>query len=128
MKIVVLTQVPNIRAKAVSCGDHNMMIIDINDKIWVCGDNEAGQLGLVDRDARNIQTEIPNLKAKQISCGSNYMAIIDPNVDIWIWGQFDGEVRIRNAGSYNYDPNKNDKFKGEANNMRNFDVRIRFRR
>lgn len=58
-----------IKARNVDSSGMHIMIIDINGKIWVCGSNCSGQLGLANTVNRNILTEVPNIKGRQISCG-----------------------------------------------------------
>ena len=52
------TQIPNIKAKVVSCGNYHTMIIDLNNNVWAFGYNDYGQLGLGDNQNRNIPTQI----------------------------------------------------------------------
>jgi alpha-tubulin suppressor-like RCC1 family protein len=80
------TQIPNIRAKSVTCGTRHKMIIDLDDNIWSFGSNYYGQLGLGDDQNRNIPTQIPNLKAKDVSCGTYHTVIIDFNDNVWSFG------------------------------------------
>ena len=76
---LIPTQIPNIKAKSVSCSYHTM-IIDLNNNVWAFGQNDHGQLGLGDRQDRNIPTQIPNIKAKTSSCGhSNTILILSPS-------------------------------------------------
>ena len=70
------TQIPNLKAKQVSCGYKTMAIIDMEDNVWVCGGNRYGQLGLGDRLARNVPTKVPNLKAKEVQINEYMMIMI----------------------------------------------------
>lgn len=37
---IMLPGSPNMKAKAASCGHRHTMLIDLNDNVWVFGDNE----------------------------------------------------------------------------------------
>nr|QBK90167.1 MAG: F-box and regulator of chromosome condensation repeat protein [Pithovirus LCPAC102] len=79
------------KVKAVSCGGRHTIIIDENDEVWSCGDNQFGQLGL--GSGINKYTIIPvptklsfNNKVKQISSGNDHIMIIDENNEVWSCG------------------------------------------
>ena len=54
--------------------------------VYVFGNNELGQLGLGDKEDRNIPTEISDLKVKQISPGVYSTMVIDLDNNIWSFG------------------------------------------
>ena len=81
-----LTIHSGITAKFVSCGGLHTVIIDMNNEIWVFGDNFYGQLGLGDNTERNKPTKISGIFAKFVSCGDNYTVIIDMNNEVWSFG------------------------------------------
>lgn len=70
-------QIPNIKAKAVACGENHTIIIDMDNNVWSFGRNNEGQLGLGDGINRNIPIQISNIKAQAISCGESHTIIID---------------------------------------------------
>jgi len=81
------TQIPNIKAKQIACGEQHSMIIDMNDNVWSFGQNLDGQLGLGDGlFSFNKPIQIQNIKAKQIACGGNFSMIIDTNSNVWSFG------------------------------------------
>jgi len=82
------TQIHNIKAKQIACGVKHSLIMDINDDVWSCGNNDRGQLGLglFPHERRNKPTQIPDIKAKQISCGEYHSMIIDTNDNVWSFG------------------------------------------
>jgi alpha-tubulin suppressor-like RCC1 family protein len=55
-------------------------------KVYVCGANNYGQLGLGDKQNRNVLTQIPNIKVKQISTGEGHMIMIDENNAMLVCG------------------------------------------
>jgi len=99
---IIPTQIPNIKAKQISCGSAYSMIIDINDNVWSFGNNEDGQLGLGDSgEGTDINTpkQIPNIKAKQIACGYYHSMIIDMNDNVWSFGDNDnGQLGLGDSG------------------------------
>ncbi len=38
----MLTQIPDIKVKTVACGNCYTVVIDFEDQLWVCGDNNIG--------------------------------------------------------------------------------------
>jgi alpha-tubulin suppressor-like RCC1 family protein len=78
------------KAKMISCGYRHIMIIDMKDNVWTCGENEFGQLGLGDNVNRNTLTVLTsmgqNIKAKSIACGDELSAIIDFDDNIFTCG------------------------------------------
>ena len=82
----VPTQIPNFKAKQVSCGAGSTALIDLENNIWMFGHNHDGQLGLGDNQDRHTPTQIPNLKAKQISHTGPYTGMIDLENNVWTWG------------------------------------------
>jgi alpha-tubulin suppressor-like RCC1 family protein len=71
-----ITRTRHLKAKQVSSGIYYTAIIDLNDNIWVFGDNRVGQLGLGDRQDRNIPIQIPHFKAYQVSAGEYHTVTI----------------------------------------------------
>ena len=86
-------QIPNIKAKSISCGKYHTIMIDFNNNVWAFGHNRFGQLGLPldacpldDNRNRYIPTQIPNMKAKSSSCGYTHTIIIDIDNNVWAFG------------------------------------------
>jgi alpha-tubulin suppressor-like RCC1 family protein len=77
----------NFKVKSIIAGSDHTIAIDLNDDVWVFGDNKFGQLGLGDRINRNIPTKIPNFKAKSIVAGGNHTIAIDFNDEVWGFGE-----------------------------------------
>jgi hypothetical protein len=63
------TRIPDIKPKAIACGEGHSLLIDLEDNVWSFGSNASGQLGLGDYQGRLSPTRIPNIKAKAIACG-----------------------------------------------------------
>jgi alpha-tubulin suppressor-like RCC1 family protein len=83
-------QIPNLKGKSISCGTTHTMVIDLDDNIWVFGDNLFGQLGLGDFQNRYAPIGLTHMgqpfKAKSVSCGSYNTTILDLNNNVWIFG------------------------------------------
>jgi alpha-tubulin suppressor-like RCC1 family protein len=100
------TQLNNIKAKLISCGDYHTMIIDLDNNIWAMGYNRYGQLGLGLTNNRNIPTKLDDIKAKSISCGENHTMIIDLEDNIWAMGlNFDGQLGLGKSKALQDDTN-----------------------
>jgi alpha-tubulin suppressor-like RCC1 family protein len=54
------TKIENMKAKQVNAGKLYTVMINLNDDIWVCGNNERGQLIFDNNEDINILTQIPN--------------------------------------------------------------------
>jgi alpha-tubulin suppressor-like RCC1 family protein len=72
--------------KFIACGQLYTMMIDLQDDVWVCGENEYGQLGLAETKIRCESQRLGNMKAKSISCGYAHTMIIDMDDNIWGMG------------------------------------------
>lgn len=65
------------KAQQISAGAFHTVVIDLGNNIWVCGDNESGELGLGDIDkTRNKLTLVDYFKAKQVSAGHTHTMMI----------------------------------------------------
>ena len=82
-----MTQIPNFKARQISSTLSNTAMIDLNNNVWVCGNNKYGQLGLGNIQNKNVLTQITNFKGKQVSCGQQYMIVIDMNNNVWTVGR-----------------------------------------
>ncbi len=69
------TEIPDFQAKSVACGRHTIMI-DQEDSVWSCGNNQFGQLGLGNNNNKLVLTEIPGFKATSVACARNYTVLI----------------------------------------------------
>ena len=79
------------RIKQIICGESHTFAICENNKVYCCGDNNFGQLGLGHRNDRKnpIEFKIENNSSpiKQIICGSAYAFAICENNQIYCWGE-----------------------------------------
>lgn len=80
------TRLPNLKVKQVSTGCRHTVFVDVENDVWVCGDNSGGRLGL-GRECKNqsIPTRIPNFKAQQVSAAV-HTVLIDLNNNVWVCG------------------------------------------
>ena len=88
------TQIPNLKAKFVTCGGLHTVIIDLQDNIWSFGWNSHRQLGLGDKNDRSNPTQILNLKAESAAAGNRYTVVID-KANVWSFGDnSDGQLGL----------------------------------
>ncbi len=86
----MLTQIPRLKAKTVTCGHSHIVVVDLEDNVWVCGLNYCGQLGL-GNNYSSVLTQTP-WKAKTVACGSDaftgsaYTVIINLEDQLWVCG------------------------------------------
>jgi len=78
--------IPEMKARKVSTGAGHTLIIDIDGKVWVCGSNHYGELGLGDRKIRTSPEQL-GMEAIFISAGVNHSAIIDNEGKLWVFGE-----------------------------------------
>lgn len=77
--------ISGFKAKKIVCGYRCTAFIDINNDIWVFGNNEYGQLGLGDFNNRSLPTKIEGLKGKEISM-FQHTVVIDLQGKMWKFG------------------------------------------
>nr|QBK90101.1 MAG: F-box and regulator of chromosome condensation repeat protein [Pithovirus LCPAC102] len=81
----------NIEIKSVTCGYEYTIAIDMDNIIWVFGNNNYGQLGFISGGNIIIPTKLNifgyDMKAKYVSCGHNHTIIIDMDNNAWSFGQ-----------------------------------------
>lgn len=114
--------ISNFLVKKVSAGTRHTIFIDIDNNVWVCGDNDCGQLGLGSPDFTThifydelyeTRTKIPrldlplsNFKATDVSAGANHTAFIDLDNNVWIFGcNHNGELGLGDITN-RYSPTK----------------------
>ena len=84
LSVTTPTLIENLKAKAVFCGDLHTVVIDLDDNVFVTGNNDFGILGLDksrktvagDKYHRYTFTLLPDIKAESIGCGDNHVIII----------------------------------------------------
>lgn len=82
-EILNFEQIPITKIQKIACADHGIVMVDIQNNVWVSGFFTA------DYDCNKNHTEIIKLvdvKAKQISCGSKHAILIDIDDDILALG------------------------------------------
>lgn len=87
---------------AVACGYNHTLILNINHKVLVCGNNSYGQLALpyFPREPHIISMGLMNCIA--ISCGTCTSAAITKDLELVVWGKNDqGQLGLgNNFGSF----------------------------
>ncbi|MGL4949587.1 MAG: hypothetical protein ACRC5M_04335 [Anaeroplasmataceae bacterium] len=96
----VETKLPTgIKVKSMTLGSHSF-ILDYNDKVWVCGRNENGQLGIDNKtdQASWVESKLPTgIKVKSVVLGSYHSFILDYNDKVWVCGRNEnGQLGIDN--------------------------------
>ena len=76
-----------LKGRSASCGYGHTIIIDLEDNIWVFGDNQYGQLGLGDTTSCIIPILLTNIKAKSVACGDHHSVITDLDDNIFVFGR-----------------------------------------
>lgn len=80
----------------VACGSYHSLILDIQGRLYACGANGNGQLGLGDHVSNNNFTEVINtelsadnlpFEIKQIACGHEHTMILDNQGKLYSCGR-----------------------------------------
>ena len=86
----VLTQITTNAndVKSVYCGDSHTLILKNDGTLWVCGNNQYGQLGLGDTSNRKTFTQITTNTndIKSVYCGGNYTSILKNDGTLYVCG------------------------------------------
>jgi alpha-tubulin suppressor-like RCC1 family protein len=91
---------PNVLT--VSCGEHHTIVLTKDNKLYTCGNNQYGQLGLGDRNNRNTFTKVnvSNTRCEQslypwrifgpnvvsVTCGGYHTMILTKNGELYACG------------------------------------------
>ncbi|KAK9503277.1 hypothetical protein O3M35_011880 [Rhynocoris fuscipes] len=71
----------------VACGRAHSLFLSDTGKVYACGNNDEGQLGLGDVLLRDIPEEIASLNSvKQLSAGSCHSAALTISGQVFVWG------------------------------------------
>jgi alpha-tubulin suppressor-like RCC1 family protein len=70
------TQIPEIKAKAVSAGTSHSILIDLDNDVYTFGNNESGELGVGHTENSYEPLLIDGIKATAVSAGGNHCIII----------------------------------------------------
>jgi len=82
----LIGDIPEIQR--IECGYNHSMCIDINNNLWIFGDNENGQLGLGDREYRYKPIQHPTLSnIIDISSGGNHTFVKTIDNKIYAFGR-----------------------------------------
>jgi alpha-tubulin suppressor-like RCC1 family protein len=76
------------KIKNIYCGAYHSIILNEEDELYVCGDNEYGQLGLGDYNNRNVYTKLEHNfgKIKNLYCGGYHNIILSDNNEVYVCG------------------------------------------
>jgi alpha-tubulin suppressor-like RCC1 family protein len=74
------------KIKNIYCGDYYNIILNENNELYVCGDNELCHLGLGDCDDINVYTKLEHNfgKIKNIYCGAGNNIILNYNNELFV--------------------------------------------
>lgn len=76
-------------AVAASAGSGHNLLLDEAGNVWVWGSNVSGQLGLGDRDSRNIPERLialDDVDIMQVAAGLSHSLALDTSGQVWAWG------------------------------------------
>jgi hypothetical protein len=85
-QIFLVPKVLPLKAKFASCGNNFTIVIDLNNKLRVFGNNNFLSLGLADYKSYYTPTKVSDTNFKYVSCGYNHSALIDFDDNLWIFG------------------------------------------
>ena len=119
----------NIMIIQISTGYYHTLCLDINGKIWCCGNNDYGQLGLghfrtnSKMSPKSIKYLIRHkIMIKRIECGHSHNLAIDSDKRVWSWGNNEhgqcGHGTIKNVNK----PKLIELFKREVKNKKVIDI------
>ena len=83
----------NLKNAKIRCGGYFTFLILNDGNVWACGNNEYGQLGLGDINARYKFSKIPVEDVKEISCGAAYTFMLKNDGTVWSCG-FNGNGEL----------------------------------
>lgn len=88
-----------LQVKQISCGFYHSLILTIDGKVYACGANRAGALGLGDFTNRNMFQRVNIIffddEIEQIVCGGHYSAIISKRGRLFVSGvNIEGELGV----------------------------------
>ncbi|MBP3318941.1 MAG: hypothetical protein J6K94_02955 [Ruminiclostridium sp.] len=69
----------------VACGSFHTLILKTDGTLWACGNNNSGQLGVVDTSDQAAPVQVMTDVAA-ISAGSGFSAAIKTDGTLWTWG------------------------------------------
>jgi alpha-tubulin suppressor-like RCC1 family protein len=77
--------------KDIICGGYFSILLLDNNELWVCGDNDNGQLGLGDYNNRTTFTKVTKpstmtSNVKDINCGHYHTVLLTNDNEIWACG------------------------------------------
>lgn len=80
--------IPSVPVEKVSCGSDHMLLLS-NGRVWSCGLNHRGQLGLGDLQGRTepvVVEALDGIPFDDISCGNWHNLVLSRFGDIYSWG------------------------------------------
>lgn len=94
------TEVPDVTVISASCGRNHIAYIDRNKRLFVCGNNDYGQLGLGHKDDVDTFTEITKFKAVQVACTFSATLVLTEDKELFICGYIDPTYAAINLTSF----------------------------
>ncbi len=95
-EIIQLIIMAGYQNMSISCGYiHSCMILD--NKVYVWGSNEGGQLGLGNNTDHNYPQKLNLIHIKKIICGGNHTMALGNSGEVYAWGSNDwGQLGLGN--------------------------------
>ncbi|XP_054264750.1 X-linked retinitis pigmentosa GTPase regulator-like [Macrosteles quadrilineatus] len=85
------------QATHVACGRAHTLISTASGKLFVCGSNSDGQLGVGDTTDRDVPTVIDGVEGtiEQLSAGCLHSAVLNSKGEVFVWGSnSDGQLGL----------------------------------
>ena len=76
---------------SIGCGHRHTIVITFDNKTYVWGNNESGQLGLGHNINQNSPQELSfsDIKIESVTCGINHTMALTMNGKLYVWGNND---------------------------------------
>ena len=90
----------------VACGGHHLVLLTLQDEVWVAGKNDHGQLGVCDDEAEERQPlpvllePCSGLKVERVACGYDHTVLVTREGALWTFGHnANGELGLGHCDS-----------------------------
>ena len=86
LDLIDMSNIDLSKVVQIACGETHTFILYDNGKVYSCGKNENGQLGLGDKVARTTFTEVNIDNVRKIACGEYVTLAIKNDGSLWVTG------------------------------------------
>ena len=97
-------QIPSMTARRVSAGGDFLLIVDLEGRLWSCGRNYLGKLGLGhEQNAYSPELVHEELKVKEVAAGLCHSLVLDLEDSVWAFGSnYFGQLGLGEANHQNH--------------------------